>query len=105
MIMRAVSLILALVGASCASAQDRDALVARGGDVFREQGCYGCHTVGKAGTPIATDLSKIGARRDEASLAGWLRDPAMQRPTAHMPKLTLSEAEVRALAAYLAAQR
>ena len=32
---------------------------------------------------------------------GWLRDPSSLKPTAHMPKLTLSDAEVQALAAYL----
>jgi len=93
-----------LVGA-CASAQESSQQAARGREVFREQGCYGCHTIGKIGTPIASDLSRIGARHDEASLAAWLRNPALQRPTAHMPKLQLSETEVRALAAYLASQR
>jgi cytochrome c1 len=32
----------------------------------------------------------------------WLRDPASQKPTAHMPRLALTEEEIRALAAYLA---
>jgi hypothetical protein len=73
--------------------------------VFRDQGCYGCHTVGATGTPIATDLSRIGARRDQASLARWLRDPSLQRPTAHMPKIQLSESEVQALADYLGSLR
>lgn len=73
--------------------------------MFRDQGCYGCHTVGATGTPIATDLSRIGARRDQASLARWLRDPSLQRPTAHMPKIQLSESEVQALADYLGSLR
>src|SRR5215470_9889574 len=34
---------------SCVQAQDRGA----GQMVFRDQGCYGCHTVGATGTPIA----------------------------------------------------
>lgn len=91
--------------ASYAQAQDRRALVAQGQTVFRDQGCYGCHTVGKSGTPIAPDLSRIGARHDEGYLARWLRDPSVQRPTAHMPKLDLSDVEVKALAAYLASLR
>jgi mono/diheme cytochrome c family protein len=73
--------------------------------VFRDQGCYGCHTVGATSPPIATDLSRIGARRDQASLARWLRDPSLQRPTAHMPKIQLSESEVQALADYLGSLR
>ena len=91
--------------ASCVQAQDGAALVARGQIVFRDQGCYGCHTVGKTGTPIAADLSRIGAKRDQAYLGRWLRDPSLQRPTAHMAKLQLSESEVEALAAYLGSLR
>lgn len=64
-----------------------------------------CHTVGVTGTPIATDLSQIGAKRDPAYLARWLRDPSLQRPTAHMPKIQLSEVELQALAAYLGSLR
>lgn len=30
----------------------------------------------------------------------WLRDPALQRPNAHMPALELIETDVQALAAY-----
>jgi cytochrome c1 len=32
----------------------------------------------------------------------WLRDPSLQKPTAPMLKIELTEAEIRALAAYLA---
>ena len=44
-------------------------------------------------------------KRDQAYLARWLRDPSLQRPTAHMPKIQLSETEVLALAAYLGSLR
>lgn len=97
-------LLLMLVLVSGVEAQD-GALVARGQGVFRDQGCYGCHTVGKTGTPIATDLSRIGAKHDEAYLGRWLRDPAQQKPRQHMPKLQLTDAEVKALAAYLGSLR
>lgn len=72
---------------------------------FVEHGCYGCHTVGAAGTPIAADLSRVGFKYPESYLARWLRDPAAQKPTAHMPRLELSEADIEALAAYLAGLR
>jgi mono/diheme cytochrome c family protein len=104
-IVRSVLLVAVVLLASSVHAQDGGTLAARGREVFRDQGCYGCHTVGATGTPIATDLSRIGARRDQAYLAGWLRDPSLQRPTAHMPKIQLSEAEVQALAAYLGSLR
>jgi len=73
--------------------------------LFTEQGCYGCHTVGKTGTPIGPDLSTIGSKRSEADLRAWLIDPYLQKPTAHMPALSMRESEARALAAYLASLR
>ncbi len=101
---------LALAGAvmltaGCSAAQDRAELVARGRGIFSEQGCHGCHTVGVSGTPLATDLTRIGARSSEAELARWLRDPAVHKPTAQMPRIRLEDAEVTALAAYLASLR
>jgi len=40
-----------------------------GRQLFFSQGCYGCHRVGVAGTPIAYDLSHIGAKYTESQLA------------------------------------
>ena len=85
-----------------ASAQESGSLVEKGQKVFVEQGCYGCHTIGKVGTQgMAADLSHIGAKRDLAFLTSWLIDPSAQRPTAHMPKIQMSKAEADAVAAYL----
>ena len=86
-------------------AQGREQLLAEGRRLFTEKGCYGCHTVGATGTPIAPDLTRVGARHGEASLRQWLRDPAAQDATRHMPNLRLSELEAKALAAYLASLR
>jgi len=83
-------------------AQSREALVTQGRQLFTDKGCYGCHTIGAAGTPIAPDLRRAVARYSEATLARWLRNPAAQEPTRHMPNLQLSEVEATALAAYLA---
>jgi cytochrome c oxidase subunit 2 len=68
-------------------------------------GCYGCHTVGPMGTPIGPDLSHVGTKYSLAYLKRWLRDPAEQRPSAHMPALELSDVQVAALAAYLSSLR
>ncbi len=67
--------------------------------------CYGCHTLGGAGTPIAPDLSRVGARLSRDEIERRLRDPRTHEPTARMPKLKLSEAEVQALASYLSELR
>jgi|SRR4029434_3584366 mono/diheme cytochrome c family protein len=79
--------------------------LAEGKKLFTQQGCYGCHMIEKYGTPIATDLSHIGAKYDRAYLTRWLKDPSAQKLTAHMPKITLTDAEVQALATYLASLR
>lgn len=104
MILRSALLAAVVLLASSAHAQD-SSLVARGRTVFHDQGCYGCHTVGATGTPIATNLTRIGAKHDEAYFSRWLRDPSQQRPRAHMPKLQLTDPEVQALAAYLGSLR
>ena len=100
---RIVPVVVVLFAAAPALAQAPDAVLVRKGEgLFKEQGCYGCHTVGKFGTQgIAADLSHVGAKHDVSYLTKWLKDPASQKPTAHMPKIGLSDAEARALAAYL----
>ncbi len=96
------ALCLALAGSAIALGQGLpSARVEQGGKLFIDSGCYGCHTVGKLGTPIGPDLSRIGSKYPLEYLERWLRDPLFQRPSAHMPKLELTEDQVRALAAYL----
>jgi cbb3-type cytochrome oxidase cytochrome c subunit len=81
-----------------ASAQEP---VEQGRKYFMDSGCYGCHLVGKTGTPIGPDLSKVGAKYSRSYLERWLRDPSSQRPNAHMPALELSQKQVKDLAAFL----
>jgi len=59
-------------------------------------GCYGCHVVGKIGTPIGPDLSRVSAKYSRAYLARWRKDPSAQRPNAHMPTLELSAQQAKA---------
>jgi cbb3-type cytochrome oxidase cytochrome c subunit len=61
--------------------------------------------VGKSGTPIGPDLSHVGAKYSEKYLEVWLSEPQQQKPTAHMPKIELTDPEKQALAAYLASLR
>ena len=81
-------------------AQDTSGSAARGQALFMEKGCYGCHTLGKMGTPIGPDLTRNRTKYRESDLARLLINPSAQEPR-HMPVLGLSEAEARALAAYL----
>lgn len=101
---RILALVICLLAAP-ACAQSGDGLVARGEQLFMAEGCHGCHTVGRVGTPIGPDLSHIGGKFSESFLMKWLSDPSEQRPTAHMPKIELPAAEVKALGAYLSSLR
>jgi cbb3-type cytochrome oxidase cytochrome c subunit len=100
-----VILIVLVLLAWVTPAGAQEPLIARGEHLFKVQGCYGCHLIGKFGTPIGPNLSRVGAKYSTEYLRRWLQDPAAQRPNAHMPKLELDPAEVEALAAFLSAQR
>jgi mono/diheme cytochrome c family protein len=95
--------LLAVLGT--ARAQSPDTPAARGDAAFKRNGCYGCHMIGKFGTPIGPDLSHVGGKYSAGYIARWLRDPALQRPNAHMPALELTDDDVRALAGYLGSLR
>ena len=93
-----------LIGAGPATAQDT-ALIEDGRRAFTKNGCQGCHTLGRTGTPIGPDLTHVGAKYSQSYLERWLRDPASVRPSTHMPALELTDEDIRALAAFFAAQR
>jgi len=100
-----LALAAAILPAAPAAAQAAKGAATEGERLFREHGCYGCHTLGKMGTPIAPDLSKVGAKHNAAYFVNWLKDPSSQRPTAHMPAIKMTDAEAQALAAFLSSQR
>jgi len=79
---------------------------------FMRDGCAACHTL--RGTPargaVGPDLTHVGSRstiaaltlpNDRAAVAEWLRDPQHVKPGNRMPNLHLSDADIRALVAYL----
>jgi cytochrome c553 len=99
-----VMVLLVVAGVAIAGAQS-SSVTERGEAAFKNNGCYGCHIIGKAGTPIGPDLSHLGRRYSSDYVARWLRDPALQQPSAHMPALELTDADVQALAAYLGSLR
>lgn len=97
--------VCAVLMAACGSGRPQPAGdVPAGREIFLTQ-CYGCHTLGGAGTPIAPDLSRVGARLSRDEIERRLRDPRTHKPTARMPKLDLSAAEIQALATYLSELR
>jgi len=102
---RAASIVAVMVAATLTVAAFAQDSVEQGKRYFMDSGCYGCHTIGKMGTPIGPDLSKVGAKYSHAYIERWLKDPSAQRPNAHMPALELSEQQVKSLAAFLSSLR
>lgn len=98
-------LAMALTCAVVSAFAEDEVLIDSGRQAFGGAGCYRCHTIGKLGTPMGPDLSHVGARYSRAYLARWLRDPAAQRPSTHMPLLELSEEQVNTIAAFLSSLR
>jgi nitric oxide reductase subunit C len=101
--MAALLVVVGMLSATAIYAWAQDpGLIEAGQRAFMKQGCYGCHTLGKIGTPIGPDLSHVGAKYRADYLARWLRDPSYLRPSTHMPTLELSDDDIKAIAAYLA---
>ncbi|HUF92053.1 MAG TPA: c-type cytochrome [Candidatus Limnocylindria bacterium] len=96
-----LTLIFLLTAGAAHPVSAQDDLARRGLAAFMKNGCHGCHTIGKVGSRLAPDLSHIGRKHGAAYLRQWLRDPQSLRPSAHMPALELTEADIDLLAVYL----
>jgi mono/diheme cytochrome c family protein len=66
-----------------------------------------CHKIAGEGGSTGPDLSKVGARRDGASIRQLITDPTLEFPDTVMPKFRdrLNAAQLTALAHYLAKRR
>lgn len=74
--------------------------------IYEAQGCSACHAIRGQGGAAGPDLSRVGRTRDAAWLARFTRDPEAVKPGSPMPPYKdLSEAELQAIAAYLASLR
>lgn len=98
--------LFALLAGPPAVGQERELILARGQELFLDRGCLSCHAVRGNGGTVGPDLSEVGNRNDEATLAQWMRDPARHKVAAHTPKFEgLTNGQVQALAAYLSSLR
>jgi cytochrome c oxidase subunit 2 len=100
------------------AAQRAAAVEPSGGDalagktLFAQSACVGCHTVrGVSASTLGPDLTHFGSRRTLGAgmfpntperVAAWVRDAPALKPGVKMPPFPLSDAQARALAAYLA---
>ena len=69
--------------------------------------CVGCHKIEGDGGTEGPDLTRAGEKHDAATLRRWIVDPELVDPDAEMPSFgdRLSDAQLDAIAAYLAARK
>jgi nitric oxide reductase subunit C len=63
--------------------------------------CIACHRLGGQGGAVGPALDGVGARLDAAYLQRWLQNPQAVKPGTAMPRLPLTEPQVRELVAFL----
>ena len=64
--------------------------------------CKGCHKFKGEGGAAGPDLTEVAKKMDTAKLTAFIKDPATARPGSPMPKLGLNDADLQAVAAFLA---
>src|SRR3989338_4263890 len=115
-----------LIQSSCGICHDPDhlknnhaPLLAQGAELFREQGCLGCHKLGERGGTLGPPLETIGDKgrhsfpfariEGERTVANWhrehLKEPQKVVPESKMPKPDLTEEKIEALVTYLLSLR
>ncbi len=77
------------------------ALAEEGAKVVRAKGCTSCHRIRGVGGDTGPALDGVKARRDDQWLARWLRDPRGLNPRATMPRIPMSDDQIRAVVEYL----
>jgi nitric oxide reductase subunit C len=79
--------------------------VSVGAALFKDKGCFNCHSLGGVGGTVGPSLDKVGARLDMESIAKYIEDPIKINPKADMPKLDLSPEEIKSLSEFLVNQK
>jgi cytochrome c oxidase subunit II len=84
---------------------------AEGKAIYARSACVGCHTIrGVSSGTLGPDLTTFGSRHTLAAgmfpstaetVAAWIKDPTALKPGSKMPALGLTDAQARAVAAYL----
>lgn len=75
---------------------------AEGGKKVFMARCMRCHAInGVGGATRGPNLSNVGSRMDQPTLAKFVRDPQSVKPGSRMKALALSDKEADAVAAYL----
>ncbi len=73
----------------------------RGEQLYGQLGCAACHQLGMTGGYVGPELSHSGDRLKPGWIAAFLKSPERYKPRTLQPDYRLSDADVRALTAYL----
>ena len=77
------------------------AILARGREVYRREGCRACHSIDGEGNR-RSPLNGVGARLDRETIRRWIVEPKSMNPRVRKPAYdALSEEDLAALIAYL----
>jgi ubiquinol-cytochrome c reductase cytochrome b subunit len=68
---------------------------------FRQENCAGCHAIGEGGSKLGPDLTRTSIHRDAAWMIQHFKQPGVVRPGTSMPAISLSDAQLNSLAAFL----
>ncbi len=79
----------------------QSSLAAEGKRLYEAHGCRACHQVGMQGGAVGPNLTASGRRLKSGFTQAWLENPQRWIPSAIEPNHGFSEAEARALAAYI----
>jgi mono/diheme cytochrome c family protein len=86
-------------------ASSTSADVSRGRGLYEQLGCVGCHQMGLTGGYVGPELSQSGDRLKPGWIAAFLTSPNRYRPGTLQPDYGLSNADARALTAYVSSLR
>lgn len=75
--------------------------MSRGATLFRENGCFDCHTLEGVGSMLGPDLTNVGSRLSYETIEAVLTKPQSVKPGAVMPEPGLPAEERDALARFL----
>ncbi|HEU5194248.1 MAG TPA: cytochrome c oxidase subunit II [Methylomirabilota bacterium] len=99
------------VAAQKAPAPEPAGDAAAGKEIFARSACVGCHTIRDVSAGVlGPDLTHFGSRKlfgaglwptNVENVAAWVKDPPKLKPGSKMPNLNLSEADSKAVAAFL----
>lgn len=96
-----VVLLAVVAMGGCAKPQETATPEQRGSVTF-ELKCQTCHKVNGQGGEKGPDLSTTGAVRNRQWLETYLKNPFAINPKSKMPRVQMTDAEIKDVAAYLA---